>query len=335
MSYIIEQTIGKHRYVFECTAYTNKEGKPRNKRVSIGKVDPVTGRRIYKPEYIESTKGLNPSKYFYIPLNPELRITHLLAISYLDAPYLYGYGPYKQDSWKFHYVNYGVIKVIRGGKEFPLKKGEAVLFKPGEIHDVKSYENEIGNIIIVDFICPSPAMQYLEKLTFSLTHKEREYLHEAVKFNRYTNNLSELPFGTLNMVQASLEMLLVSIIQRNKDVSNKVAAESYMQMTVTSQISQQIETYFRKNIDKKLTIEKIATDLGYSVTQLKYLFRKEHQQGVIDFFIDLKIGEAKKLLQEGTFTVLEISEKLGFCSSTYFSSMFKRRTGITPGGYGQ
>ena len=334
MSYIIEQNIGKYRYIFECTAYLNKDGKPRNKRVSIGKVDPETGRRIYKPEYIERTKGPNTPKH-HIPLTPELRITHLLSISYIDAPYLSPFGPYKQSSWILHYVNHGVIKIISDKKEFLLKASEAFLHKPGSIHDIFPHKNENANIILVDFICPSPAMKYFENRIFSLTYKEREYLHEAVKFNRYVKNLSEAPFGATNMVQASLEMLLVSIIQRDKEVSSKTTTDSYAQMITTSQISQRIETYFLKNIDKKLTIEKIAADLGYSVTQLKYLFRKEHHQGVIDFFIGLKIREACRLLQEGIFTISDISEKLGFCSPTYFSAMFKRRVGMAPNEYGR
>ena len=334
MSYIIEQTIGKHRYVFECTAYINEDGKPRNKRVSIGKVDPVTGHRVYKPEYIERTSPAKAAKH-HIPLTPELRITHLLSISYLDAPYLYPYGPYKQSSWIFHYVNHGTIKVIDSGREFPLKTGEAVFHKPGNVHDILSYEDETANIIIADFICPSPAMKYFENRVFTLTHRECEYLHEAVKFNRYVDNLAEAPFGIINMVQASLEMLLVSIIQRDKDALYKTSTDSYAQMIVASQLSQRLEIYFLKNLNKKLTIEKIATDLGYSVTHLKYLFRKEHQQGVIDFFIDLKMREARRLLQEGVFTISEVSEKLGFCSPTYFSSTFKRRVGTAPNEYGR
>jgi transposase len=53
MSYIIKQKSGKHTYLMECTAFRNANGKPDNKKIPIGKVDPVTGSYIYKPEYIE------------------------------------------------------------------------------------------------------------------------------------------------------------------------------------------------------------------------------------------------------------------------------------------
>jgi transposase len=53
MSYVIEQKIGKYTYLYECTAYRDHDGNPRNKRVIIGKIDLKTGLPVYKPEYLE------------------------------------------------------------------------------------------------------------------------------------------------------------------------------------------------------------------------------------------------------------------------------------------
>lgn len=53
MAYITEQKVGKHVYLYECVSYRNAQGKPRNKKKPVGKVDPVTGERRYKLEYRE------------------------------------------------------------------------------------------------------------------------------------------------------------------------------------------------------------------------------------------------------------------------------------------
>jgi transposase len=44
--------VGMHTYLYEVTAYRDQNGKPRNRKHPIGKVDPATGENIYKPEYI-------------------------------------------------------------------------------------------------------------------------------------------------------------------------------------------------------------------------------------------------------------------------------------------
>lgn len=52
MSSIVRQAVGNKIYLYESTSYRNVEGKPRNKRVPIGKIDPVTNQPIYKAEYL-------------------------------------------------------------------------------------------------------------------------------------------------------------------------------------------------------------------------------------------------------------------------------------------
>jgi hypothetical protein len=54
MSCVIKQRVGKHTYPYESTSYRNEGGEPRAIRFVIGKVDPVTGEAVYKPEYIAS-----------------------------------------------------------------------------------------------------------------------------------------------------------------------------------------------------------------------------------------------------------------------------------------
>jgi transposase len=57
MSFIFEQTVGGHRYVFECESYRDENGQPRNRRTSIGKIDPATNRRVYKQDYLDKMKA--------------------------------------------------------------------------------------------------------------------------------------------------------------------------------------------------------------------------------------------------------------------------------------
>ena len=53
MAYIAKQKVGKHIYLNECVAYRNEDGQPRNKRKPIGKIDLITGKPVYKQEYLE------------------------------------------------------------------------------------------------------------------------------------------------------------------------------------------------------------------------------------------------------------------------------------------
>ena len=49
----------------------------------------------------------------------------------------------------------------------------------------------------------------------------------------------------------------------------------------------------------------------------------------MQYFADLRIEEAKNLLQNG-MGVNEAADALGFSSASYFSRWFKKETGIAP-----
>ncbi len=53
MASVVLVKVGKHTYLYESKSYRNENGKPRNKRQSVGKIDPITGQHIYKQEYLD------------------------------------------------------------------------------------------------------------------------------------------------------------------------------------------------------------------------------------------------------------------------------------------
>jgi hypothetical protein len=53
MSSIVSQKVGRFTYLYESVSYRTSEGKPRNKRTLIGKIDPKTGNPIFKPDYAQ------------------------------------------------------------------------------------------------------------------------------------------------------------------------------------------------------------------------------------------------------------------------------------------
>ena len=53
MSSIVKQKVGNNTYLYESVSYRNEDGRPRNKRTLVGKIETGTGRPLYKPEYLD------------------------------------------------------------------------------------------------------------------------------------------------------------------------------------------------------------------------------------------------------------------------------------------
>ena len=53
MASITKQTVGNNTYLYESHSFRDEEGRPRNTKIKIGKIDRKTGRAWYTPEYID------------------------------------------------------------------------------------------------------------------------------------------------------------------------------------------------------------------------------------------------------------------------------------------
>ena len=66
---------------------------------------------------------------------------------------------------------------------------------------------------------------------------------------------------------------------------------------------------------------------------LKRRFKVATGSSLIERTQDLRVEEAKRLLEAGTMPVDEISFDVGYEDASFFRRLFKRRTGLTPSQY--
>ena len=94
-----------------------------------------------------------------------------------------------------------------------------------------------------------------------------------------------------------------------------------------------IKRYVRKNLKSKLSLSEIANHVGYSPNHCDTIFKKETGDSIINYLINERISESKRLLDEGVLSLKLIAETVGFEDYNYFSRTFKKVTGKTPTEY--
>lgn len=98
-------------------------------------------------------------------------------------------------------------------------------------------------------------------------------------------------------------------------------------------ISRTIQTcidYIRMNIYNNPSIQDLAHLTGYTDYYLTRKFKKETGISVNSFINTEKVARAKVLLATTHTSISEISNMLGFCSRSYFSTIFTKETGHSP-----
>lgn len=91
--------------------------------------------------------------------------------------------------------------------------------------------------------------------------------------------------------------------------------------------------YIRERIYEKISVQDLADCFHFSRGYFSQNFKKLTGQSIQQFIQQEKIMEAKRLLKFTSLSIIDISYRLGFCSQSYFCSIFKQVCGMTPGQY--
>ena len=79
-----------------------------------------------------------------------------------------------------------------------------------------------------------------------------------------------------------------------------------------------------------ISVNELARTLHFSTSHLSALFKRETGQSITAFLTRLRIERAKALLVNPLLRVQEIGEMVGYPTSSYFISQFRKATGMTP-----
>ncbi|CAM4242751.1 two-component system response regulator YesN [Paenibacillus endophyticus] len=82
-----------------------------------------------------------------------------------------------------------------------------------------------------------------------------------------------------------------------------------------------------------LSLQEVADQVRVSPTYLSKLLKKEIGASFIDYLTDVRIKHAVLLMNDTSYKVYEIAEKVGYNSQHYFSNAFKKKTGVSPNSY--
>lgn len=92
-----------------------------------------------------------------------------------------------------------------------------------------------------------------------------------------------------------------------------------------------IMNYINSNYsNNNLSVDLLAEEFGLSPTYLCSIFKKATDKTLHQYITDVRIEKAKDLLMKSNDKIYEIAKNVGFLDTNYFSTIFKKYTGVTP-----
>ena len=77
-------------------------------------------------------------------------------------------------------------------------------------------------------------------------------------------------------------------------------------------------------------MEALAAYCGCSLSHLRHRFKEETGISMVQYIRKKKIERAKLMLADTDYPIAKISSQLGFCAESYFITVFRQETGMTP-----
>lgn len=98
-----------------------------------------------------------------------------------------------------------------------------------------------------------------------------------------------------------------------------------------SRLALQVANYVRRHLSEPISVENMAKELFISRPYLSLKFKQDTGKTLTNFIMKEKTEEAKRLLRYTDKTSTAIGVYLGFSSQGYFTRVFRKYVGCTPG----
>lgn len=209
-------------------------------------------------------------------------------------------------------------------KIFHLQEQEALCIPRGKAHKYYADEKDPWSIFWVHFKGEHAGY-------FPLENAEVISIHSRHAENRIIT-LFDLLFRVLdrnytlgNFIYISQVLMLI--------LSEIYFREKADEISKQNQHITAIVRYMYQHLGEHLKLEDLADETGLSKSYINAAFKKYANRAPIDFFINLKMQEACKLLKSTNLYIIEIGQMLGYEDPYYFSRIFKKSMGVSPKEY--
>lgn len=234
-----------------------------------------------------------------------------------------------------HFHDHYVIGFMENGerllscrnKEYNLKRGDIILFHPGENHGCAQIDGG--------------TMDYRG---FNISKATMLELSEAATGNRILPGFSQTVIQDIELT-AYLRPLHRMVMQG----SSEFEKEEYLLLLITSLLQKygqpfdcslpecreeidQACIFIKEHYTEHLCLNQICEYAGLSKSTLLRAFTKSKGITPYRYLETIRINEAKKLLEKGV-TPIEAAMSTGFSDQSHFTNFFRMFIGLSPGVY--
>ncbi|TVY08195.1 AraC family transcriptional regulator [Paenibacillus cremeus] len=237
------------------------------------------------------------------------------------------------------------------GNEYEIRAGDVFIINPGEVHTYRFEQGqqiEIINCLFQPSLIRDTLLRELEisqSMDYFYVHP---FLNENERFNRRLNLQGSQAASALALFESMLlelnaRMPGYSTLIRVKMVELLILLSRHYSFLQQPEASRRvgdsqvkvlrIKGYLERNYDQKIPLSQLADTFNISVRQLNRMIKQHTGFSVLDLLHQIRVERAKQLLVTTDDKVISVATAVGYEDPAFFSRLFARMVGCSPGKY--
>jgi AraC-like DNA-binding protein len=261
-----------------------------------------------------------PFDGFYFP--PYISLAHIF-----NAPKGWSTFSKKFRQYQFQYVLSGKALYRIEDRHYETNKGDLILHYPNEDHEVQTLEDH-------PYVCVSIVFHFGQRI-FPLEDmlNKKHYIgnFENMRLETALTNLAadyHQPHKLLRLrAQATLMEVIYTVLEKHQEESLESLAILNPQKVHANIIL--LKNYMMEHFRKEITYEDLMELTYWSKNYINRRFKHIYGITPMQYQIQLRVEEAKKLAIQSNMTYSEIAQNVGYSDVHSFGKMFKRKTGFS------
>lgn len=233
-----------------------------------------------------------------------------------------GVKPHSHPYFHMFHLNAGSIRFVAGDSVNELHPGHTVLVPPGIEHTYSNESAATVEFLEIKFtLGQSPFPENFIPITDDILAQKL--------FQQILKEFSELGSLADHAASAYLTALLEFLNQESRSLQPQ--SFQHLDASGCSELSQQIIHYLEAHYSENISLDSLASAMGYNKSYLCVAFKKDTRQTILDCLNTIRIRKAAELIVYSDLSLPLVSQMCGFSSVSNFNRVFLKYAGITPG----
>jgi AraC-like DNA-binding protein len=240
----------------------------------------------------------------------------------------------------YAYSGRGTFRVMNS--ELAVKSGDLFVAKPSEPHEIVSDRTKPLGIYFWAYKLQqgkssggdsSPIESLLE--AFFRSKRSVSHGRRGIKqtLELLTQEVAQRAAGFPLVIDGLVTKLMVETARAMLDEAMPAEQMEAPDASANHAVVRIACRYIRDNFSRPLGVRDVASQVHVSERHLGRLFQQVHHASVMAYVTRVRLEAATHLLLDHQLAVKQVAAAVGYPDVHYFTTLFRRRTGLTPGAF--